>query len=175
MIVLTGILVLPLLVFIGPRIIEWYTRHNWKEEAIPKISRLASDKVWISNEINFINGTDAGRGQLMLAKGWLSDNMVLMKNGEWIVYQSHCAKEPPHNVSDICIAKGSNDKWYYTTCHFCIGMIALIGLQESTVEEEGQDERPIDLASFISRYQFKEFDGKSDECLKKTKTFPDNL
>lgn len=173
-VVMTSILFLVLIGLVGPQIMQWHTRHQWKEEAISKIAHLSSDKTWISNEVSFIKGADAGPGQLMLAKGWLSNNMVLMRNGEWLVYQSHCAKAPPHHMSDLCIAKGSDGKWYYTTCHFCIGMIALIGLQESSAGVDGQDARPINLASFIKRHQFNELDGKFDECLKKTKSFPDN-
>ena len=95
--------------------------------------------------------------------------MILMRSGEWLVYKSHCNKAPPHNVMDIFLAKGSDGKWYYTTCHFCLGMLALRMMQE-----ELDDERPSDLAFFAKRYHLREFDGRSDECLKETKTFPDN-
>jgi hypothetical protein len=92
--------------------------------------------------------------------------MILMESGEWLIYRSHCSKEPPHNVEDICIAHGSDGKWYYTTCHFCVDMVALTMMQ---------DEQLKDLAGFVRRYHLRQFDGKSNECLKKTKQFPDEL
>ena len=112
----------------------------------------------------------ANEGNTIISEPWLSERMMLMKSGEWLVYRSHCHKEEPRNVEDICIAKASNGRWYYTTCHFCVRMIGLLMLQGNQEEEQ-----PKDLAWFLNNYQFKEFDGRSNECLKTTKAFPDNL
>jgi hypothetical protein len=77
-------------------------------------------------------------------------------------------------VRDICLAKGSDGRWYYTTCHFCVGMIALMMMQEEVAQPYFPNpQQPPDLTFFISRYHLREFDGVSDECLKETKTFPD--
>ena len=89
--------------------------------------------------------------------------MVLMASGEWLVYRSHCNKVPPHQVRDIFLAKGSNGKWYYGTCHFCVRMCGLVIMQH---------EQPYDLTTFAERYDLREFDGVSDECLQATRTFP---
>lgn len=35
-----------------------------------------------------------------------------------------------------------------------------------------QPNQPADLATFTNRYDLRVFDGKSDECLKPTSTFP---
>jgi len=139
-------------------------RRDWKIAAIPEISGLAGDKEWISKEIALLNTPTEQQNQRILAKRWLSDKMILMKSGEWFIYKSHCSKESPRNVRDIFITKGSDGKWYYTTCHFCVGMCSLRMMQE---------EPPQSLAFFIRRYHLEEFDGKSDECLKETQTFPD--
>lgn len=150
----------------------WWKSHQkhqarlaWKESAIPEITRYADDPAWVKRDIAMLANESAKEGNTILAEPWLSDRMMLMKSGEWLVYRSHCHKEEPHDVEDICIAKGSNGRWYYSTCHFCVGMIALLMLQH---------EPPPDLESFLKRYQFREFDGHSNECLKTTKTFPDN-
>lgn len=106
------------------------------------------------------NGKTDGR---VLEEGWLTDKIILTGSGEWLVYMSHCSKAKPHNVKDIFLAKGSDGKWYYSTFHFCVGMVGLRGEQET---------RPPDLKMFVHEYNLHEFDGKSDECLKETKTWP---
>jgi hypothetical protein len=100
----------------------------------------------------------------VIVEGWLSEHLILMQSGEWLVYKSHCNKAPPHNVMDIFLAKGSEGKWYYSTCHFCVGMVGL---------RMTQDHQPLDLATFAKVYRLREFDGKSDACLGKTLTSPD--
>jgi hypothetical protein len=136
-------------------------RRQWKEQAIPAIARRAEDKPWRLQEIEIV--TKRTNDQRVLADGWLTDKLILMENGEWLVYQSHCSKEEPHIVRDIFLAKGSDGKWYYSTFHFCIGMVSLIMLQET---------RPSSLAAFAQEYNLREFDGRSDECLKQTKAWP---
>jgi len=130
-------------------------RKAWKDRVIPEIARKADDAAWVTRE------------QALLTKDedWLSDSMILMASGEWLVYANHCSKSD-WRIEDICLARGSDGKWYYTTCHFCIDMMALVMMQDST---------PKDLAYFVKRYQMREFDGKSNECLQKTQSFPDEL
>jgi hypothetical protein len=140
-----------------------HARKAWKERALPQIASRANESAWVSKQIALLGDADAGQEDGLIAQGWLTDGMILMKSGEWLVYKSHCNKAPPHSVSDIFVAKGSDGKWYYSTCHFCVGMAALLMVQE---------DQPPNLAFFVKRYQLREFDGKSDECLKETKTFP---
>lgn len=127
--------------------------------AIKEISSWDNDKNWISEEISKLkskhNETDVW---------WVSDRLILIKNDEWLVYKSHCAKKDPHNVADIFIAKGSNGKWYYSTYHFCVDMFVL-----KYMNEFGQSKN---LKEFMSRYYLKTFDSKSNECL--LKTYPGN-
>lgn len=149
-----------------PRYKTYAARQQWKEEAIPTIARLYENRGWIDDETKFLQNGSSGQDGRLLAEPWLSDRLILMESGEWLIYKSHCHKEPPHNVQDICIAKGSDGIWYYTTCHFCVRMISLTMMQ---------DDQPKDLAYFIQRYHFRQFDGHSNECLKETKTFPDEL
>jgi hypothetical protein len=163
-----SILVLLLLVGLGSFVYfkTYGARLSWKNDAIAVISNLADDDKWIDREVEFITGADPEPDQRLLAERWLSSHMIRMKSGEWLIYESHCQKEAPRNISDIFIAKGSDQKWYYTTCHFCVDMIVLI---------VGQDDAPEDIDHFVQRYHLKEFDGRSNECLKQTKRFPDPL
>jgi len=157
--------VLTLVVFIvNIRAIKHHLRRNWKEQAIHEIAAMADSQTWVDKQsaILFPKGyTVAPRDE-----AWLTDGMILMRSGEWLAYRNHCNKETPHLVDDICLVKASNGRWDYTTCHFCVGMVAL-GMM--------QDEKPKDLASFVDHYQFREFDGTPDDCLQPTKTFPDDI
>jgi hypothetical protein len=136
-------------------------RRHWKDEAIPLIAHWAEDQNWRAQEIGVL--TNRRSDKRVRAEGWLTDSMILMANGEWLVYKSHCSKQAPHLVKDIFLAKGSDGKWYYSTFHFCVGMVALLGEQET---------QPHDLAMFVHEYNLRQFDGRSDECLKETGTWP---
>src|SRR6476620_2125948 len=113
----------------------------------------------ISNEIAMLHAEAANQS----GDGWIGTNVVLMTNGEYLVYSQLCTKENPR-IHDLFIARGSDGKWYYSTFHFCIGMITLRG----EVLGEGKRES---LAEFVKAYALQEFDGQSDECLKKTWPF----
>lgn len=136
-------------------------RRHWKDEAIPLVASWAEDKNWRAQEIGILTNRTADKR--VLAEGWLTDKTILMESGEWLVYKSHCSKERPHLVKDIFLAKGSDGKWYYSTFHFCVGMVALLGEQET---------QPPNLAMFVHEYNLRQFDGRSDECLKETGTWP---
>jgi hypothetical protein len=142
---------------------QYLARKGWKEGAIPEIARFANDSKWVSEEIALLSSGEAMGNKRIIADRWLTDRMVLMASGEWLIYKSHCSKAPPHQVRDIFLAKGSNGGWYYSTCHFCVGMCALAMMQ---------DVLPYDIETFARRYHLKEFDGVSDECLQQTQTFP---
>ncbi|MFO1520957.1 MAG: hypothetical protein U1F77_17930 [Kiritimatiellia bacterium] len=140
-----------------------HARLAWKTAALPEIKRLAEDPAWVADQMRMLAGTAPATGGV-LAAPWLSEHMILMKNGEWLVYKSHCNKVPPRRVSDIFLARGSNGQWYYSTCHFCVGMCALI-LQ--------QEDQPRDIDTFERLYHLKKFDGLSDDCLQETGMAPD--
>jgi hypothetical protein len=159
-----GLLLLLLCIALFPLFLRaqmYAARRSWKNEAILSVARLASDKDWIRREIRAV-GT-LTNSQAVIAEGWLTDRLILMQDGEWLVYKSHCSKAVPHNVMDIFLAKGSDGKWYYSTFHFCVGMVVL------RLEQETQ---PPSLAFFAHEYNLREFDGRSNECLKETGRWP---
>lgn len=165
----------PVIVALFVSLAVFYQRHqlhqarrDWKEDAISLIASLSNDEQWILKEKALLLGAPAVDGQKLLSDDWLSNRMILMSNGEWLVYKNHCPKDlqnpngkPRRYVSDIFIAKGSNGKWYYSTCHFCVGMIVIVG-----------DDPPPSIENFARRYNLREFDGQSDECLKQTEFMP---
>jgi hypothetical protein len=134
------------------------TRKSWKEKAIAEINGRLADPKWLADEIEKVKA----QTRADVDYGWYSDEIILMENSEWLAYRSHCGKRPPHHIADIFLARGSDGKWYYSTFHFCVGMCVL------RMEQNGQ---PTALAKFARKFFLREFDGKSDECLKETWPF----
>jgi hypothetical protein len=143
---------------------QYVARKAWKENAIPEITKYADDTAWVDKEVQRCSAQTQNNTPQVIQLNWLTDRMILMKSGEWLVFKSHCNKRPPHEVRDIFLAKGSDGKWYYSTFHFCVGMCALLMTHGY--------EKPVDLAYFIKYCNLVEFDGRSDECLEETYPFP---
>jgi hypothetical protein len=124
-------------------------RREWKQKSIAEISTFIANSAWSSNEIALMK-TRSGD------ESWLSDHMIRMSNGDWLAYANSCQKQDGR-IPDIFLARGSDGHWYYSTYHFCIGMVVL-----------RMDEQPADLAGFTKTYFLRTFDGHSDDCLEKT-------
>lgn len=133
-------------------------RKQWKESALKSILVQGTNSQWITNEIAKLRLEAAQDPE----GGWVGTNLLVMTNGEWLLYQNNCVKEPSH-LHDLFLARGSDGKWYYSTFHFCIGMVVL--RMGGATEEPGA---PGSLAEFVKTYAVREFDGKSDVCLEKT-------
>lgn len=131
-------------------------RKQWKGQAIARIIAVSRDQGMISNEVAVLQaGTVHHSGD-----GWIGANVLLMTNGEHLVY-SHIDAKQDHRIHDLFLACGSDGKWYYSTFHFCIGMITL------RAEITGEPKHG-SITEFVQAYAAQEFDGQSDECLKKT-------
>ena len=83
-----------------------------------------------------------------------------MINGDWIAYSNVCSKQN-RRIHDLFIGRGSDGKWYFSTYHFCINMIAL----RIRTDIEGAHGS---LLEFSNDCYLSEFDGSSDVCLQKT-------
>ncbi|HEV2296242.1 MAG TPA: hypothetical protein VGR35_20525 [Tepidisphaeraceae bacterium] len=133
-------------------------RREWKEQAIAKIERRLNDRKTLESALDGIERTLATTRP---APGvWVGEDVLVMKNGDWIAYESICSKEDSR-IHDLFIGRGSDGKWYYSTFHFCIGM---------TVLRHMEDWQPDSLAQFADAYLLVPFDGRSDESLKETWT-----
>lgn len=84
---------------------------------------------------------------------WWDDTFIRFYDGSWIAYRAQCHKVDP-KVYDLFIGRASDGSWYYSTFHFCIGMLAL--------RDHDQMES---LQYFISEYALERFDGTSDQAL----------
>jgi hypothetical protein len=129
-------------------------RGAWKAQAIGAISARVADPAWPGREL--VELKKKGPGDSDSSEGWLSGQLIVMRNGDWLAYSNICRKEPGH-IYDLFLARGSDGKWYYSTYHFCIGMIVL------RMEDQSES-----LAGFAKTYFLRPFDGHSDECLQKT-------
>lgn len=133
-------------------------RREWKEQAIAKIERRLNDKQALDSAINDIEKTLATTRP---APGsWVGEDVLVMKNGDWIAYENICSKEDSR-IHGLFIGRGSDGKWYYSTFHFCIGMTVLRHMEEW---------QPDTLAQLADAYWLVPFDGRSDQCLNATWT-----
>ncbi len=131
-------------------------RKQWKEQSLAALRVQWNDSASLSNELARVRAISRANSE----HGWVGTNLLLMANGEWLAYRNRCWKEPG-NLHDIFLARGSDGKWYYSTFHFCVGMIVLRG----GFEDAGSHES---LADFTRTFALREFDGVSDECLNET-------
>jgi hypothetical protein len=129
-------------------------RQAWKEMAIAEISSRVADPAWEGREMAELK--KRATGDARESEGWLSERLIVMRNGEWLAYANVCRKENS-GIHDLVLGRGSDGRWYYSTYHFCKGMIVL------RMEDESES-----LATFARDYYLRPFDGHSDECLQKT-------
>jgi hypothetical protein len=133
-------------------------RRDWKDRAVTEIAHRSADSVWVAKEIATMKvKSDNAR---IASDPWLSPHLILMTNGEWMVYANICRKEN-FRIYDLFIGRASDGKWYYSTYHFCIHMINL----SFRADTKGQ---PGSVAEFAQEYYLRDFDGHSDDCLQKT-------
>jgi len=129
-------------------------RIAWKNTALADISNNLGNSSWLSSESNHLHGIAARMPDD--PSGWVSKNLILMKNGDWLIFESISHKEKPR-IYDLFLAKGSDGQWYYSTYHFCKNNVVL--------QMENQSGS---LPEFVKNYSLQPFDGQSNECLKKT-------
>lgn len=128
-------------------------RRHWKEEALAKMQQRIGDEPWLAAELERLKPAPP-----VEMGGWVGDEILVMKNGEWIICQNICSKQN-WRIHDLFLGRGSDGKWYYSTFHFCVGKCVL-----------GVERRPDSLSEFVDAYWLKPFDGRSDKCLKETWT-----
>ena len=131
-------------------------RRQWKEQALAQVNATSRNAHTISNEVTALQA-EAGKNS---DDDWIGTNVLLMANGDYLVYLHIDAKQD-RGISDLFLARGSDGKWYYSTYHFCINMVTL------RMGGRGEGRRG-SILEFASEFALREFDGQSDECLKKT-------
>jgi hypothetical protein len=140
--------------FLRPPSLRSSARRAWKEKSMTDIGARVADPAWPTNE--FARLKPQSTNEPNDEASWLSDHIILTRKGEWLAYANVCQKQD-RRIHDLFLARGSDGRWYYSTYHFCIGMIVL-----------RMEEQPEDLAAFAKTYFLQVFDGQSDDYLQKT-------
>ncbi|MEI6234976.1 MAG: hypothetical protein WCT04_18120 [Planctomycetota bacterium] len=140
--------------FLRPSPLQSSARRAWKEQSIADITARVADPSWPTNE--FARLKSQSTNAVSDADTWLSEHIIVTRKGEWLAFANSCQKQDGR-IPDIFLARGSDGHWYYSTYHFCVGMMVL--------RMEGQ---PEDLAAFAKTHFLQPFDGHSDDCLQKT-------
>jgi hypothetical protein len=129
-----------------------HERAQWKGPALERLAGLSITNEEIRRELAELKAGPTPN----INRGWAHEQVLLMTNGEYIVY---AYRHGANNgfVDDLFLAHCSDGRWLYSTFHFCNSM-AMVRV----------DDPPGSVAEFAKTYSAREFDGKSDECLKKT-------
>jgi cell division protein FtsB len=131
---------------------EHQARAQWKGQALARLAELSITNEEILRELDDLKGGPTPS----LDFGWTHENVLLMTNGEYIVY-AHRHGANNGFVDHLFLGHGSDGRWLYSTFHFCNSMAAVQG-----------DAPPGSIDEFAERYSARQFDGKSDECLQRT-------
>lgn len=127
-------------------------RTDWAAEALPRLATLSATTPEIARELAAVKATPhADR-----LPEWTGDHVLAMTNGEYLTYASRHGAAG-NFVDHLFLAHGSDDRWYYSTFHFCNRMAMV-----------RSEDPPGSIAEFASKYAARQFDGKSDVCLQHT-------
>ncbi|MHC4249635.1 MAG: hypothetical protein ACYS9X_10960 [Planctomycetota bacterium] len=154
---LIALLLVGVYVFISlrPDRLHAWARIQWRDRALERVAERSSPE-WVDGEIARMKAHPRPGSVEGETNSWFSKHLIVMRNGEWIVYDQICSKQD-WRIHDIFIGRASDGRWYYSTFHFCRGMCVLSMMG-----------RPPELAAFVKAYDVAEFDGKSDACLEET-------
>jgi len=126
-------------------------RENWKTATLRQLAGMSITNEQIRTETDQLKNPTPS-----LDFGWVNQHVILMTNGDYLVYAwRHGANNGV--VDHLFLACGTDGKWYYSTYHFCNQMAGIRG-----------DDPAGSIAEFAKRYFVRQFDGKSDDCLKHT-------
>jgi len=140
-------------------------RRRWKKDAVGRIGRLAGNPEWVAGEITALRSRRAHTGGN--AATWFSDAIILLRNGEWVVY-AHLLDRVRRSWLrrgmhyEMLVGEASDGKWYYSSLPLNCqkGRTLLVGCPQ-----------PADLGAFVKEFHLEEFDGKSDQALQETSSW----
>jgi hypothetical protein len=127
-------------------------RAAWKTATLERLGGLSFTNGDIMGELETLKAS-RGAGD---RQQWTGERVLVMRNDEFLVFASRHGFNSGF-VDHLFLAHGSDGRWYYSTYHFCNGMVGVIS-----------DDPPSSIAEFARAYSAREFDGKSDECLQHT-------
>jgi hypothetical protein len=122
-------------------------RALWKGPALERLAATSNASEKVRQELEELK---AGSNL-----DWTHDNVLLMTNGEYIVYAYRHGRNSGF-VDHLFLGRGSDGRWLYSTFHFCNSMVG------------ADQDAPGSIDEFAEAYSARTFNGKSDECLKRT-------
>ena len=125
-------------------------RTHWKDQSLARLSQLSVTNEEIRQELVSLKSTASDKYD----NNWAGDNVLLMTNGEYILYAFHHGLNNGF-VNHLLLGHASDGRWLYSTFHFHAPI-------------EGAGIAPASINDFMRLYSAREFDGKSDVCLQKT-------
>ncbi len=132
---------------------ERIKRAEWKGPALQRIAALSLTNEVVQRELAELKAGPRPNPHFL---SWTHDHVLLMTNGEYIVFEFRHGYNIG-TVDHLFLGHCSDGRWLYSTYHFCSQMAAVQG-----------DAPPGSITEFETKYAVHEFDGKSDECLKHT-------
>src|SRR5688572_1742517 len=82
------------------------SRRAWKNKALAEISGQIKNPAWLPTELASMQAAS----DPIESGTWLSRNLIVMTNGDWIAYRSICRKQN-FWIPDLFIGKGSDNRW----------------------------------------------------------------
>ena len=144
------VVALPVGIYRGCQWRFYHVRAAWKVTALQRLAGLSITNESIRRELVELKGSSQSKQQL-----WAGDQVILMTNGEYVIYAFwHGANNG--FVDHLFLGHGSDGRWLYSTYHFCNGMAGV------------EPDQPASINDFMRLYGVREFDGKSDVCLRHT-------
>jgi len=137
--------------------VRWVVRRNderaradWKAATLQRLAGLSVTNEEIRREI-------AGfKASATPTLRWTREHVLLMTNGEYLIYAFRHGQNDG-SLDHLFLAHASDGRWLYSSFHFCNSMVAIMS-----------DAPPGSIREFEKRYAAREFEGKSNECLKHT-------
>lgn len=81
---------------------------------------------------------------------WITDSMLLMTNGQNLAYRFRHGSEAL--VPRLFLARDSDGHWWYSSFHFCNGMLMIRG-----------EDAPGSVTDFAHRFRLRQFNPLSDD------------
>jgi hypothetical protein len=125
---------------------------QWLERSVEAVRSLSTETNWIADAIESMHANPKDE----LGRHFISPDLVVMTNGEWIVCRAATHKQGTQ-FPELFVGYASDRRWYYSTYHFCNQMMVL-----------GFDGQPPCLSEFVSKYSLAAYSGESYQTLKST-------
>jgi len=107
------------------RIADLATRPGlWSLDFFVNERPMGTYRFWLGDPTTVARLKNQSTSKASEDASWLSERIIVTRKGEWLAYANSCQKQDGR-IPDIFLARGSDGHWYYSTYHFCVGMVVL--------------------------------------------------